>query len=298
MSAEANWRRSITDPLGQIFTPFFSLRADVASVNLTNQPGVSNFIETSDSRLFRGMPVAGLEYRYPLINVQSWGTNTIEPIAQIIARPERNADRQAPQRRRIELRLRRRQPVPRRQVLRLGPRVKAAAAPNYGLQYTAQFNLRRLFQRAVRSVLPLFGHELLRQRRRHQYRPEQRSRHAPDPIMSPASVVPAGSHLQVHHAAIAFGRRENFEVQAVRTRGHCESSPVVAARLLYGNYAAPAGAELGFLTRREGILGGVSYKFTAKLGRDCGSRATTSRPTSSTRPGSASAMSTIAFSWP
>ena len=32
------------------------------------------------------MPAVGLEYRYPFINVQPWGT-TIEPIAQIIARP-------------------------------------------------------------------------------------------------------------------------------------------------------------------------------------------------------------------
>jgi len=33
------------------------------------------------------LPVAGLEYRYPLINVQSWGTQTIEPIGQLIFRP-------------------------------------------------------------------------------------------------------------------------------------------------------------------------------------------------------------------
>ena len=33
------------------------------------------------------MPAVGLEYRYPFINVQPWGTTTIEPIAQIIIRP-------------------------------------------------------------------------------------------------------------------------------------------------------------------------------------------------------------------
>ncbi len=33
------------------------------------------------------MPTVGLEYRYPFINVQSWGTQTIKPIAQVIARP-------------------------------------------------------------------------------------------------------------------------------------------------------------------------------------------------------------------
>ena len=33
------------------------------------------------------MPTAGVEYRYPLIDVQAWGTQTIEPIAQLIVRP-------------------------------------------------------------------------------------------------------------------------------------------------------------------------------------------------------------------
>ena len=33
------------------------------------------------------MPTVGLEYRYPFINVQPWGTTTIEPIVQVIARP-------------------------------------------------------------------------------------------------------------------------------------------------------------------------------------------------------------------
>ena len=33
------------------------------------------------------MPAVGLEYRYPFINIQPWGTTTIEPIAQVIIRP-------------------------------------------------------------------------------------------------------------------------------------------------------------------------------------------------------------------
>ena len=41
------------------------------------------------------MPTAGVEYRYPFINVQSWGTQTIEPIAQFVVQPERNQYRRA-----------------------------------------------------------------------------------------------------------------------------------------------------------------------------------------------------------
>ncbi len=86
-SAEAEWKKSLTDPLGMVWTPFFKLRADVTQMNLSNEPGVSNFIDTSNTQIFRGMPTAGLEWRYPFINVQSWGTNTLEPIVQVIARP-------------------------------------------------------------------------------------------------------------------------------------------------------------------------------------------------------------------
>src|SRR5947209_13339418 len=70
-----------------MFTPFLSVRADLADMNIANQPGVSNFINVGQSDIGRVMPVAGLEYRFPLINVQSWGTHTIEPIGQLIFRP-------------------------------------------------------------------------------------------------------------------------------------------------------------------------------------------------------------------
>ena len=49
--------------------------------------GVSNFIPTGTEQVARIMPTVGLEYRYPFINVQPWGSTTIEPIGQIIIRP-------------------------------------------------------------------------------------------------------------------------------------------------------------------------------------------------------------------
>ncbi|HZO47668.1 MAG TPA: LPS-assembly protein LptD [Xanthobacteraceae bacterium] len=86
-STELSWRRTIVDQFGQMFTPFFSARADLASVDITGAPGVSNFATTGQTEVARFMPTAGLEYRYPFISVQSWGTQTIEPIAQLILRP-------------------------------------------------------------------------------------------------------------------------------------------------------------------------------------------------------------------
>jgi LPS-assembly protein len=86
-SAEGQWRRSFTDDWGQIWTPFAKLRVDAVDASISNQPGVSNFLPVGDTQALRVMPTVGLEYRYPFINVQPWGTTTIEPIAQVIIRP-------------------------------------------------------------------------------------------------------------------------------------------------------------------------------------------------------------------
>ena len=65
---------------------FVSLRGDLNDVDISKQPGVDNFITPGHTDLARFMPTVGLEYRYPFINVQPWGTQTIEPIAQILLR--------------------------------------------------------------------------------------------------------------------------------------------------------------------------------------------------------------------
>jgi LPS-assembly protein len=75
------------DDNGQMITPFLRLRGDVASTVVDNTPGVSNYIATGSDGLVRGMPAVGVEYRYPFISVSSWGTQTVEPIAQVILRP-------------------------------------------------------------------------------------------------------------------------------------------------------------------------------------------------------------------
>jgi LPS-assembly protein len=86
-TGEVDWRRSFTDSAGEIWTPFASVRVDAIDTSVANQPGVSNFLPTGETQALRVMPTVGLEYRYPFINVQPWGTTTIEPIVQVIARP-------------------------------------------------------------------------------------------------------------------------------------------------------------------------------------------------------------------
>jgi LPS-assembly protein len=86
-TAEAQWRKSFTDSAGEIWTPFASIRADAINADISNQPGVANYLPVGDTQALRVMPAVGLEYRYPFINVQPWGSTTVTPIAQVIIRP-------------------------------------------------------------------------------------------------------------------------------------------------------------------------------------------------------------------
>ena len=51
-SGEAQWRRTITDSLGEQWTPFAVVRGDLAQVSATDTPGVANYINTGDNTVF------------------------------------------------------------------------------------------------------------------------------------------------------------------------------------------------------------------------------------------------------
>ncbi|WP_075221084.1 LPS-assembly protein LptD [Acuticoccus yangtzensis] len=83
-SAEATWRKQIIAPLGQVLTPYAGLRGDVFFVD--NRDHNVDAL-TEDPVIGRAMPYAGLLYRWPWLIAANWGTQTIEPIAEIIVRP-------------------------------------------------------------------------------------------------------------------------------------------------------------------------------------------------------------------
>lgn len=87
-SYQLDWKRTITNSLGQMFTPFVRLRADAAYSNINNDNGVTSlFINTGGETLVRTMPAIGFEARWPFMSVHEWGTQILEPIAQLIIRP-------------------------------------------------------------------------------------------------------------------------------------------------------------------------------------------------------------------
>jgi len=59
-SVQSNWRRTYTDSMGQQWTPFAYVRADIGTASIVNQPGVSNYLPTGDSSLIRAMPAVGM----------------------------------------------------------------------------------------------------------------------------------------------------------------------------------------------------------------------------------------------
>jgi LPS-assembly protein len=90
-SLDLSWRRRFVDSVGQAWTPFAYARADGFWVEPTfsgyQNANLANFIGQEETAA-RFMPAVGLEYRFPLVG--SLGpslTQVVEPIAQVIARP-------------------------------------------------------------------------------------------------------------------------------------------------------------------------------------------------------------------
>ena len=255
-STEVDWRRTVVTANGQMLTPFFQLRGDVASVDVDNQPGVANYITPGEHELARVMPVAGLEYRYPLIDVEPWGTQTIEPIAQLILRPNETEIGQFPNEDAQSLNF---DDTTLFAVDKYSgwDRVEGGGRVNAGLQYTAQFNdagsLNALFGQSYQlyglnsfSVADITNTGL-----------DSGLNTNISDYVGRVSYQPNSTYMILARARFdeATWAMERFEVE---TRANFDRWGVY---FLYGDYAAQP--DLGFLTRREGFLSGATYKLTS-----------------------------------
>lgn len=95
-----DWKRTLIDPLGMSWTPFGFVRGDVATSQISNtgpfNQFLSNFVDTNGDTLTRGMAGAGMTWRYPFLGRLGGTTHVIEPVAQVIARPNETGIRQFP----------------------------------------------------------------------------------------------------------------------------------------------------------------------------------------------------------
>jgi LPS-assembly protein len=92
---EANWRRKMIDPVGQVWTPFGNLRGDVYSWTNARDPDNPNNLIPDDT-ITRGTGQAGLLYSFPFVAHAGWASHVFEPTAQVIVRPNRIDQRRTP----------------------------------------------------------------------------------------------------------------------------------------------------------------------------------------------------------
>ncbi|MFZ0197205.1 MAG: LPS-assembly protein LptD [Pseudolabrys sp.] len=255
-SAEMTWRRSITDSFGQVFTPFASVRADAGAMDIKNDPAVANFIPTGDSDLVRAMPTVGLEYRYPFINVQSWGTQTIEPIAQVIVRPNEQQIGRWPTEDAQSL------VYDDSNLFRVDKfsgwdRVEGGGRANYGLQYTAQFNRAGSINALFGQSYSLFGQNSFAFGGTTNTGLDSGLDTTRSDYVARLSYQP--NNIYMFTSRFRFDN-DTFTPQRIELEARANFDRW-SGSLLYGDYAAqPA---LGILDRQQGILGTGQVKLDA-----------------------------------
>src|SRR5437764_1813394 len=256
LTAEAQWRKSFTDSAGEIWTPFAILRADAINASISDQPGVSNFLPVGDTNALRLMPTVGLEYRYPFINVQPWGSTTIEPIAQVIVRPNETYAGRLPNEDAQSM------VFDASNLFSVDKfsgydRVEGGGRANVGVQATTQFDRGGSVNMLFGQSYQLFGMN----------------------SFAVADATNTGVDSGLQNARSDYVARVNYSPNRTYTfsmRGRMDEATLNVNRfeaegraafdrwsvsLMYGNYAAQP--ELGYRTRREGLLGSASMKVAA-----------------------------------
>ena len=253
---EGQWRRSFTDPYGEIWTPFASLRADAIDASISNQPGVSNFLPVGDTQALRVMPTVGLEYRYPFINVQPWGTTIIEPIAQIIVRPNETYAGRLPNEDAQSMNF------DASNLFRVDKfsgydRVEGGGRANVGVQATTQFDRGGAVNVLFGQSYQLFG--------LNSFAVADVTNTAVDSgLATPRSDYVARVNYSPNRTYTISTRarfdEQTLDVKRFEAEGRANFDRW-SVSMMYGNYAAQP--ELGYLTRREGLLGSGSVKVAA-----------------------------------
>lgn len=265
-SGEVDWRRTFVTDNGQMITPFFGARGDVAQLDVLNQPGVSNFTDPGVQEVGRAMPDVGVEYHYPLIDVEPWGTQTIEPIAQLILRPNEtqigrfpNEDAQSVVFSDSNL----------FSVDKFSgwDRVEGGGRLNAGVQYTAQVNQAGYFNALVGQSYQLYG--------LNSYAATDLTNTGLESGLDKTISDYVGRVMWQPNSVFSFTARGRFSSGGFDPGLGEDVKPLTPERLefetranfdrwtfqlMYGDYAPQP--EIGFLGHREELLAGASFKLT------------------------------------
>ncbi len=246
-SADTTWKRQFIDPVGQVWTPFAFLRGDAIWQNPQDSLQEATFLNTDSEFLLRGMAGIGLEYRYPFAMVNSLGTHVLEPIGQILIRPNEthigdlyNEDAQS---------------------LFFDDttlfswdkfsgwdRAEGGSRANVGVQYTLNLNNGGFFNAMFGQSLHLFG--------RNSYATGDIANIGLDSgLESDRSDYVSRLYFQPNET-ISFSSRfrfdeDTFQAKMIELESRFQKGPVSAA-IMYGRYDAQP--RIGFNDTREGVL--------------------------------------------
>ena len=278
-SGQVSWQRGYIDSIGEVWKPFLFARLDgeatelneTGSITYASVLGTSTVANSSQAAFFsgssqgafaRGMAGAGLEYRFPFVSTSSWGTQTVTPIAQFIARPSEIMPRI--------------QPNEDSQSLVFDDtnlfawnkfsgydRVEGGTRLNYGLQYAADFANGGHANFVAGESIQVAG---------------QNSYTLFDPtntglesgLDKKYSNFVFGETLQPFSSPITLMSKQQFDsstLQLARFDGIAKATYAgVSGSVDYALYAAqPA---LGFEFPREGLTGSLGYKFQDRWSLD------------------------------
>ena len=272
-SGQLSWQRKIVDPIGEVWTPFAfaSLTGQSTELNTSDSftyssvYGSSTIYNSAQPAFFNGasagsaaigMAGVGLDYRFPFVSNSQMGQQVIEPIGQIIVRPNENLPRL--------------QPNEDAQSLVFDEttlfawnkysgydRIEGGTRANYGLQYTANF--------ADGGHASFIGGQSIQLAGQNSYTlPDAANTGLESGLDKQFSNYVMGETVQPFSTPISFTSKQQFDSSGYSlTRFDGIVSAVaggLAASIDYAHYAAQP--LIGWPFPREGILAHAKYKFT------------------------------------
>lgn len=270
-TAELSWKRQFIDPIGQVWTPFafgnfsgswlsldktgvYSVSSPTGFASWNNADQVNFLGSNPDTFLGRGTVGTGMEYRLPLMARTGSVTHVIEPIVQVIARPDEptntwlvNEDAQS---------------------LVFDDsnlfswskfsgfdRFEGGVRANYGAQYTAKFDNGGYANMMVGQSYQLSG--------RNSYaNPDAANVGLSSGLDTRQSdyVTRAAIAPNTNYTFVAKGRFDPFDLHLRRLDLMANARwGALGASLQYARYEAQP--ELGYDKRREGLSANTSYQF-------------------------------------
>jgi LPS-assembly protein len=267
-TADLSWQRKFVDPVGEEWTPFVFGRVTGESTSLstgeTYSYGVTAIPNSAQPAFFNGassgssvtgMPGIGLEYRFPFVSNSALGQQIIEPIAQVIVRPNETIPKI--------------QPNEDAQSLVFDEtnlfawdkysgfdRTEGGTRLNYGAQYTASF--------ADGGHANVVGGESIQVAGQNSYTIADAANTGLESGLDKRfSNYVAGETLQPFSTPVSFTSKQQFDSSTwnlTRLDGIISASAGSwKTSIDYGRYAAQP--DLGWLYPREGVGATASYKF-------------------------------------